>query len=71
VDGRAKRRNKHQQAQQTMNDSPQWQPAFGALDWGNQTHSVIVIDAAGKVIEDFAIEQSALGWQQFRQKLQV
>jgi hypothetical protein len=30
-----------------------------------------VIDAAGKVIEDFAIEQSALGWQQFRQKLQV
>jgi Transposase/Transposase IS116/IS110/IS902 family len=73
VDGRAKRRNQHQQAQQTMNDSPQWQQyqAFGALDWGSQTHSVIVIDAAGKVIEDFAMEQSALGWQQFRQKLQV
>jgi transposase IS116/IS110/IS902 family protein len=61
--GTAKRRKKHQPPQQTMNDSPQWQhyQAFGALDWGSQTHSVIVIDAAGKVMEDFAIEHSALG----------
>ena len=71
--GMAKRRKQHQPPQQTMNDSPQWQqyPAFGALDWGSQTHSVIVIDAAGKVMEDFAIEHSALGWKQFGQKLQV
>ena len=55
-----------------MNDSEQWQQrrAFGALDWGSQKHSVIVLDQAGKVIEEFEIEQSTLGWKKFREKLQ-
>src|SRR5215813_9172006 len=55
-----------------MNDSEQWQQhrAFGAVDWASEKHSVIVVDQAGKVIEDFEIEQSALGWKKFREKLQ-
>jgi len=54
-----------------MNDE-QWRKhrAFGAVDWGSDKHSVIVVDQAGKVIEDFEIEQSALGWKKFREKLQ-
>jgi transposase len=55
-----------------MNDSEQWRlyRAYGALDWASEKHSVIVVDQAGKVIEDFEIEQSALGWKKFREKLQ-
>ena len=55
-----------------MNDPQQWQQhrAFGALDWASQTHCVVVVDQTGKVIEDFQIEYSALGWKKFREKLQ-
>src|ERR1700741_4853049 len=56
-----------------MNDSEQWQQhrAFGALDWASQKHSVIVVNQTGKVIEDFEIEHSALGWKNFRERLQA
>src|SRR5258705_3030759 len=72
MDGRAKRRKSQQQQQKTMNDSKQWQQhrAFGALDWASEKHSVIVVDQTGKVIEDFEIEHSALGWKKLRAKLQ-
>jgi hypothetical protein len=55
-----------------MNDSEQWKQhrAFGAVDWASDKHSVIIVDQAGKVIEDFEIEHSALGWKKFREKLQ-
>jgi len=55
-----------------MNDSKQWNKhrAFGAVDWASEKHSVVVVDQAGKVIEDFEIEHSALGWKKFREKLQ-
>jgi transposase len=55
-----------------MNDPQQWQQhrAFGALDCASQTHCVVVVDQTGKVIEDFEIEHSALGWKKFREKLQ-
>jgi hypothetical protein len=68
---RAKRR-KSQKQQKTMNDSEQWQQhrAFGALDWASEKHSVIVVNQTGKVIEDFEIEHSALGWKKFQEKLQ-
>jgi hypothetical protein len=58
---------------QTMNYSEQWKEyrAFGAVDWASEKHSVVVIDQAGKVIEDFEIEHSALGWKKFREKLQA
>ena len=70
MDSRVKRRNNQQK---TMNDSEQWQQhrAFGALDWASQKHSVIVVNQTGKVIEDFEIEHSALGWKNFRERLQA
>jgi Transposase/Transposase IS116/IS110/IS902 family len=73
MDGRAKRRKSQKQQKKTMNDSEQWQQhrAFGALDWASEKHSVIVVSQAGKVIEDFEIEHSALGWKKFREKLQA
>jgi transposase len=55
-----------------MNELKNWQlhRAFGAVDWASEKHSVIVVDQNGKVIEDFQIEHSALGWKKFRQKLE-
>src|SRR5258707_14177196 len=72
MDRRAKRRKSQKQQQKTRNDSTQWQQhrAFGALDWASEKPSVIVVNPAGKVIEDFEIEHSALGWKKFREKLQ-
>lgn len=72
MDGRAKRRKNHKEQKQTMNDSQQWQQhrAFGALDWASEKHSVVLVNQTGKVIEDFEIEHSALGWKKFREKLQ-
>src|SRR5262249_42458345 len=65
-------RKNQRQKEQTMNDSEQWNKhrAFGAVDWASEKHSVVVVDQAGKVIEDFEIEHSALGWKKFREKLQ-
>lgn len=55
-----------------MNSSEQWQQyrAFGGLDWASEAHSVVVVNQAGKVVEEFEIEHSALGWKKFREKLQ-
>ena len=72
MDGRAKRRKNKEQQKQIMNESEQWQQyrAFGALDWTREKHSVVLVNQASKVIEDFEIEHSALGWKKFREKLQ-
>jgi hypothetical protein len=40
------------------------------VDWARKKHSVIVVNQAGKVIEQFEIEHSALGWKKFRENLQ-
>jgi hypothetical protein len=72
MDSRAKRRTNYQAQKQNMKESEAWQPhrAFGAVDWASQKHSVIVVNPAGKVTEEFEIEHSALGWKKFRAKLQ-
>jgi hypothetical protein len=72
MNGRAKRRKNHKPQQKTMNEFEQWQQhrAFGAVDWASKKHSVIVVNQVGKVIEQFEIEHSALGWKKFREKLQ-
>jgi transposase len=44
--------------------------AFGGLDWASQTHAVILVNAQGRVVEDFEIDHSALGWKKFRERLQ-
>ena len=72
MDSRVKRRKNHQYKNKAMNNSEQWQQyrAFGGLDWASEAHSVIVVNQAGQVLEEFEIEHSALGWKQFREKLQ-
>lgn len=43
--------------------------AFGGLDWASEKHNVIVVDARGKVVEDFEIAHSSVGWKKFRERL--
>ena len=72
MESRAKRRGTPKQSK-TMNEPQQWQQyrVFGAVDWASETHTIIVVDQTGKVIEDFQIEHSASGWKKFAQKLQA
>src|SRR5215469_4558740 len=76
VDGRAKRRQPQRRQSALMKSQEQapesWleQRGFGGLDWASQKHYVVVVDAQGKVLEDFEIEHSALGWKKFRERLQ-
>jgi transposase len=41
-------------------------------DWilATQAHAVVMVDAQGKVVEDFQIEHSARGWKHFRERLE-
>jgi hypothetical protein len=55
MDGRAKRRQEQSLKSAAMN-TPEQQPGgwleqrgFGGLDWASQKHSVVVVDAQGKV----------------------
>ena len=76
MDGRAKGRQ-HQKKRITAMSNPSDQesggwlesPGFGALDWASEKHSVVVVDPQGKVLEDFEIEHSALGWKKFRERI--
>jgi hypothetical protein len=76
MDGRAKRRRKPNSPSKVMNPSEQeardWSAhrAFGGLGWASQSHAVVIVDAQGRVVEDFQIEHSALGWKKFRERLQ-
>jgi transposase len=76
MDGRAKRRQKQNSQPSVMNQGGQpagaWleQRGFGGLDWASQKHTVVVVDTQGRVVEDFEIEHSALGWKKFRERLQ-
>lgn len=45
------------------------QQAFAGFDWASDHHDVVVVDAHGAVVDDFAIEESAEGWQRLRERL--
>ena len=47
------------------------QRGFGGLDWATEHHSVVVVDPQGRMLEDFEIEHSALGWKKFRERMQA
>ena len=76
MDGRAKGRQ-HQKKRITAMSSPSDQESggwlenrgFGALDWASEKHSVVVVDPHGKVLEDFEIDHSALGWKKLRERM--
>ena len=78
MDSRAKGRQHKKELVKAMN-SPSDQASggwlenrgFGALDWASQKHSVVVVDPKGKVLEDFEIDHSALGWTKFRERIKA
>src|SRR6202011_6157844 len=72
VASRANRRRDKKQTNNPEQQSGSWleQRGFGGLDWASQKHSVVVVDPQGKVLEDFEIEHSALGWKKFREQIQ-
>jgi transposase len=41
---------------------------YAALDWASRKHEVVVIDREGTIREEFAIEHSAEGWSELRQR---
>lgn len=43
--------------------------AFVGFDWASDHHDVVVVDRAGKIVEDFRIEDTAKGWELLRRKL--
>jgi len=75
MDGRAKGHRKPRSGSKVMNSCEQtaqdWlaHRAFGGLDWASEKHNVIVVDPRGKVVEDFEIAHSALGWKKFRERM--
>jgi transposase len=76
MDGRAKRRPYQKKSITAMNNPPNQESGgwlqnrgFGGLDWASQKHSVVVVDSQGRVVEDFEIEHSALGWKKFRERI--
>jgi transposase len=78
MDGRAKRRQHQKKQIRAMSNSADQESGgwlenrgFGALDLASQKHSVVVVDPHGKVIEDFEIDHSALGWKKFRERMRL
>jgi transposase len=45
--------------------------AFAGFDWASNHHDMVIVDREGRIVEDFRIEESAEGWQQFAQKLKA
>ena len=43
---------------------------FGALDWAQDHHDIIVVDRLGNIVADFEFAHSAQGWSEFEQKMQ-
>jgi len=42
---------------------------FAGFDWAKDHHDVIVLDQAGKIVDDFRIEHTVAGWQCWHEKL--
>lgn len=45
--------------------------AFVGLDWASDHHDLVLVDGAGKILEDFRIEDSLEGWQLCLDKLKT
>lgn len=42
---------------------------FVGWDWASDHHDVVVVNGPGEMVEDFRFEDTAAGWEQFRQRL--
>lgn len=55
-----------------MSDDPKgWstRSVFAGFDWASRHHDIVVVDREGRIVEDFRIEETAEGWEQFAEKL--
>jgi hypothetical protein len=42
---------------------------FGGFDWASDHHDVVVVDRAGKIVRSFRFDDTAEGWQSFRETM--
>ena len=42
---------------------------YAGFAWGHDHHKVVIVDRAGQIVADFAIEHSAPGWQRWREQV--
>lgn len=47
------------------------QKYFGALDWAQDHHDIIVVDRLGVIVADFRFAHTVEGWKEFDQKMQA
>jgi len=43
--------------------------AFVGFDWASDHHDVVLVNQAGKIVEDFRFDETSQGWELFRKKL--
>jgi len=49
-----------------MDQGMNWgQMTFVGFDWASDHHDVVVVDAQGRIVEDFRFDDTAEGWKQF------
>ena len=44
---------------------------YGGFDWAHDHHDVVIVDRRGQMIDDFAIQHTAEGWQRWREQVAV
>ena len=44
---------------------------YGGFDWAHDHHDVIIVDRRGQMMDDFAIQHTAQGWQRWREQVAV
>jgi transposase len=51
-----------------MNASQEKHQYFAGFDWASRQHQVVIVDSHGQLVADFQIEDSAAGWEVWREK---
>jgi transposase len=54
-----------------MNTNWNEQNYYGALDWAQDHHDIMVVDRLGTMVADFQFSHTAEGWSEFEQKMQA
>ena len=51
-----------------MHDHPQL-THFAGFDWARDHHDVVIVDGAGRILDEFRLEHSAAGWRLWQEKI--
>ena len=44
---------------------------YGGFDWAHDHHDVVIVDRRGQMMDDFAIQHTAEGWQRWCEQVAV